>query len=104
MNGSIQSSTTTQRSVQATSSRKRWRLTKRLTPVGLEALPDFYDVRRGPTEPFYFYDPSETSPRFSYDPSDLAATGRYTVRFSGEWGQTVSLARGDMNIHLIELA
>jgi phage-related protein len=93
-----------QRSVQATNSRKRWRLAKRLTPAQLAALRDFYDARKGPTEPFYFYDPYETSPRFSHDPTGQAAAGRYAVRFSGEWNQSVDLGRADVNIELTELA
>jgi phage-related protein len=93
-----------QRSVQATNSRKRWRLAKRLTPAQLAALRDFYDARKGATEPFYFYDPYETSPKFSTDPTGQAVAGRYTVRFNGEWNQSVSLGRSDVNIELIELA
>lgn len=93
-----------QRSVQATTSRKRWRLANRLSPTALAALRDFYDARRGATEPFYFYDPYETSPRFSHDPTGQAAAGRYTVRFDGEWSQSVGLGRVDVSIELIELA
>jgi hypothetical protein len=93
-----------QRSVQATNSRKRWRLAKRLTPVQLAALRNFHDARKGPTEPFYFYDPYETSPKFSHDPTGQAVTGRYTVRFAGEWSQSVSLGRADVSIELIEVA
>jgi hypothetical protein len=93
-----------QRSVQATNSRKRWRLAKRLTSAQLAALRDFYDARKGPTEPFYFYDAYETSPKFSHDPSGQAVAGRYTVRFSGEWNQSVSLGRADVSIELIEVA
>ncbi|MCC6363024.1 MAG: hypothetical protein IT165_05835 [Bryobacterales bacterium] len=93
-----------QRFVQASNSRKRWRLAKRLTPVQLGALRDFYDARKGATEPFYFYDPYETSPKFSSDPTGQAVAGRYTVRFVGEWSQSVSLGRADVNIELIELA
>lgn len=37
-----------QRSVQATTSRKKWALTKRLTPTQLAALRTFYDARNGP--------------------------------------------------------
>lgn len=94
----------TQRSVQATNSRKRWRLAKRLTPAQLATLRDFYDARRGPTEPFYFYDPYETSPKFSHDPKGQAVAGRYTVRFAGAWNQSVALGRTDVFIELIELA
>lgn len=93
-----------QRTVQATNSRKCWRLAKRLTPVQLGTLRDFYDARKGPTEPFYFYDPYETSPKFSTDPTGQAVAGRYTVRFAAEWSQSVGPSRTDVGIDLIELA
>jgi phage-related protein len=93
-----------QRSAQASNSRKRWRLAKRLTAAQLAALRDFYDARKGPTEPFYFYDPYETSPKFSHDSSGQAVAGRYAVRFAGEWNQTVFLGRSDVSIELIEVA
>lgn len=93
-----------QRMAQAANSRKRWRLSKRLTPTQLAALRDFYDARKGPTEPFYFYDPYETSPKFSHDPTGQAVAGRFIVRFAGEWSQTVGLGRSDVSIELIELA
>ena len=93
-----------QRSVQANNSRKRWRLTKRLTPAQLSALRDFYEARTGPAEPFYFYDPYETSPKFSHDPTGQAVAGRYTVRFASPWQQSVTLARADLTLELIELA
>lgn len=93
-----------QRSVQATNSRKRWRLTKCLTPAALQTLRDFYDARKGRTEPFYFYDPYDTVPKFSYDPTGEATTGRYTVRFDSDWSQSVGLGRSDVQIELVELA
>jgi hypothetical protein len=93
-----------QRCGEATNSRKRWRLAKRLTPVQLATLRDFFDARKGPTEPFYFYDPYETSPKFSHDPTGQAVTGRYTVRFAGAWEQNTSLARTDLSLELMELA
>ena len=92
------------RAAAANNSRKRWRLAKRLQPTPLQALRDFYDARSGPTEPFYFYDPYETNPKFSWDPTGVATTGRYTVRFDGEWSQTVGPGRSDLSIELIELA
>jgi len=92
------------RSVEATNSRKAWRLAKRLTPVQLAALRDFYEARKGPTEPFYFYDPYETSPRFSYDPTGQSLAGRYMVRFGGSWSQSVGLGRADVTIELVEVA
>jgi len=92
-----------QRSVQATNSRKRWRLAKRLTPALLAALREFYDARKGQTEPFYFYDPYETNPKFSWDPTGAAVTGRYTVRFNTDWSQSVGLGGSDVEIELVEL-
>ena len=85
-------------------SRKRWRLAKRLTAALLQQLRDFYDARKGPEEPFYFYDPYETVPKFSYDPTGSATQGRYTVRFEGAWEQSVGLGRADVEISLVELA
>ncbi len=93
-----------QRSVQATNSRKRWRLAKRLAPAQLQNLRDFYDARKGPAEPFYFYDPYETSPKFSHDPTGQAVAGRYTVRFGGDWGYLFGLGRADVTFELIEVA
>jgi hypothetical protein len=93
-----------QRAVLASNSRKRWRLAKRLPPTLLEQLRDFYEARKGPTEPFYFYDPYETNPKFTYDPTGAATAGRYSVRFEGEWNQTAGLGRSDVSIELVELA
>lgn len=93
-----------QRYVQASSSRKRWRLAKRLAPTALAALRDFYDARRGSTEPFYFYDPYETTPKFTHDPTGQATAGRYTVRFANPWSESITLGRADLAIELIELA
>jgi phage-related protein len=93
-----------QRSVQATNSRKRWRLSKRLTPAQLSALRDFYEARRGPQEPFYFYDPWETAPRFSSDPTGQATQGRYTVRFEGGWEQSTGIGLIEVALELVELA
>jgi hypothetical protein len=92
-----------QRSVQATTSRKRWRLAKRLPPALLQELRDFYTARGGPAEPFYFYDPYETNPKFTSDPTGQAVAGRYTVRFNGDWQQSSGAGRLDAQIELIEL-
>ena len=93
-----------QRSVLATNSRRRWRLAKRLTPTALQTLRDFFEARNGFTEAFYFYDPYDTNPKFSYDPTGVATTGRYTVRFNGDWQQSSGLGRSDVQIELLELA
>jgi phage-related protein len=94
----------TQRSAAATNSRKRWRLVKRLTSDRLQQLRTFYAARKGPTEPFYFYDPYETNPKFSWDPTGVAIAGRYTVRFDCGWEQSCGLGRSDVTIELLELA
>jgi phage-related protein len=93
-----------QRSVQATTSRRRWRLAKRLAPSQLAELRAFYEARNGPVEPFYFYDPYETSPRFTHDQTGQSTFGRYIVRFDCEWNQNTGPARSDVQIDLIELA
>ncbi len=93
-----------QRGLLVATSRKRWRLGKRLTPDQLATLQAFYDARNGPQQPFYFYDPYDTSPKFSYDPTGVATQGRYTVRFDGYWEQSVGIGRADVEISLIELA
>jgi phage-related protein len=92
-----------QRSALVATSRKRWRLAKRLTPDAIEELGDFYDARHGPQEPFYFYDPYETSPKFTPDPTGQAIPGRYTVRFEGSFDQSVGLGRADVEIQLVEI-
>lgn len=70
----------------------------------MQALRDFYEARRGPTEPFYFYDPYETSPKFTHDPTGKVVPGRHTVRFAVPWEQSTSLVRTDLTLELIELA
>lgn len=80
--------TTEARSVPVNNSRKRWRLAKRLQPTPLQALRAFFEARGGPTEPLYFYDPSETNPKFSWDPTGVTTTRRYTVRFDGQTNRT----------------
>jgi len=93
-----------QRSVLASNSRKRWRLAKRLTPTELTALRDFYEARKGPQEPFYFYDPWDANPKFSYDPTGQATQGRYTVRFAGGWEQSAGIGLIEVTLELVEIA
>lgn len=85
-------------------SRKSWRLSKRLAPAAIAILRSFYDARKGPTQPFYFYDVWETDPKFSYDATGVDTTGRYTVRFEGNWEQRAGIGRGDVEIALVQLA
>lgn len=92
-----------QRSLQVATSRKSWRLSKRLAPADLEELRDFYDARHGSQQPFYTYDVTETSPKYSYDETGVATTGRYTVRFEGPWQQSMGIARGEVEIAYAEI-
>lgn len=84
--------------------RFRWRLTKRLTAAKLTALRDFYDARKGGTEPFYFYDPHECVGFGNHDETGASEDGRFVVRFAGEWRQSMGIGRGDVTVELIELA
>lgn len=96
-----------QRTRQADTSRKAWQLTQRLTPAQLQALRTFFDARKGPTEPFYFYNPWETNPKFQagYDPTGATTQGRHTVRFANsEWSESIAPGRAEVSIELIELA
>ncbi len=85
-------------------SRKHWRLSKRLTPAQLSELRDFYEARKGGHEPFYFYDPYESSPKFSSDPTGQSLDGRYMVRFDGAFSQEIGIGRADVQIALIQIA
>lgn len=92
-----------QRGRLADTSRKRWRLGKRLTAAELETLRDFYDERNGPQEPFWFYDLWETVPLFTHDPTGIALDGRYAVRFEGAWQQGSHSVRIDIPMELMEV-
>ncbi len=93
-----------QRSRLAETSRKTWKTSRRLTPSVLATFRAFFDARRGPTEPFFFYDPWDADPKFSYDPTGTSLPGRYIVRFEGAWEQSVGIGRADVDLTLIELA
>lgn len=88
----------------AENSRKAWILGQRLSAAQLVTLRNFFMARKGVTEAFYFYDVYETSPLFTYDAGGAALTGRYKVRFEGEFGSTWSMLRHDVSLQLIEVA
>jgi hypothetical protein len=83
-------------------SRKSWELSRRLTPTLLATLRAFFDARKGPQEPFFFYDPWDSG--FTYDPTGVQTLGRYTVRFEGSWSQAAGIGRTDVDLALVELA
>jgi len=83
-------------------SRKSWQISKRLSAFELGELRSFYELRKGPLEPFYFYDPWESG--FTHDPTGAQTDGRYTVRFDSGWQQTSSIGRNTASFSLIQLA
>ena len=93
-----------QRSMQAATSRKRWRLAKRLTPSQLTQLRSFFEAHGAGLQPFFFYDGLESIPRWNYDPTGLDPNGRFTVRFVSGWNQSVGLGRADAEIEFVEVA
>jgi len=82
-------------------SRKAFEIGKRLTATELATLRTFFTDTGH--DCFFFYYPWETDPLFSYDEAGTEATGRYTVRFDGEWSQQNGMGRGDVSIRLVEV-
>lgn len=99
----------TQRTVLTDSSRKSWVQSKRLTAEQTETLRAFVEARRGPLEPFYYYDPyspaSGQAIGSNYDATGVSTVGRYTVRFTGVWAQNAAgPGRINVDIGMNELA
>lgn len=92
-----------QRSLQASTSRRRWERSVKLSYSDLETFRWFYDQHQGSLIPFYFYDSWETSPKFVYDPTGVATIGRYAVRFDSLWQQSSELSMTDFDVALVEL-
>ena len=86
-----------QQQVLSDSSRKHFRLAKRLTALQLAELRSFYLARI--TDAFYFY-----PKRADHDPSGESTVGRYLVRFDGPWNESLGLGRSTAELQLVELA
>lgn len=95
-----------QSSALVATSRRAWTLRKRLTAAQVADLWAFWTAHQHTA--FYFYNPFEPAsgqlPGSNYDQSGASIVGRYTVRFDGEWNQTMTLGRTDCEINLIEVA
>ena len=92
---------TVERSQLASSSRRTFTLSKRLTATAAAALKTFWDGQGGGLIPFLFYNLIEGP----YDPTGAATQGRYTVVFRSNWSQTTGLLRTEMpQIELVEVA
>jgi hypothetical protein len=75
----------------------------RLGATAMAALRAFYAARVGKQGPFWFYYGPETSPAWSHDPTGTETLGRYTVRFANDFTQQFGLARGEVEIELVEI-
>ena len=93
-----------QRRAITSTSRKAWRLSKRLTPDEYDALLAFYESVGGPMVPFYFYDGTETTPLWSWDATGVSTTGRYAVVFRNHWRAEFGFPRHNVDIELVEVA
>ena len=88
---------TIQRSQLAQTSRRTFRLNKRLDASALSALYNFWVSQNGGLTPFAFYNPFDVALGqqigSSHDPTGNNTQGRATVVFRGNWAQATDLAR-----------
>ena len=99
---------TIQRSQLGQTSRRTYRLAKRLDPSSLSALYSFWIAQMGGLTAFCFYDPFDVpagAPIGSnYDPAGNNLQGRVTVVFRGYWVQATDIARTNVSqIELVEV-
>ena len=100
---------TIQRSQLAQTSRRTFRLSKRLSASVLSALYSFWVSQKGGLTPFAFYNPFEVAAGqqigSNYDPTGNSTQGRVTVVFRGSWVQATDLARSNVQgLELVEVA
>ena len=99
---------TIQRSQLAQTSRRTFRLSKRLSASLLSALYSFWVSQKGGLTPFAFYNPFEVTSGqqigSNYDPTGNSTQGRVTVVFRGPWAQATDLARSNVQgLELVEV-
>lgn len=85
-----------------TSSRKSWRMDAAVSSTILTSLSAFYLARKGPLQPFYFYDLTLTTT--VYDATGALTAGRHVVHFSREYRQDLVIGKSSAAIELTELA
>ena len=100
---------TVQRSQLAQTSRRTFRLSKRLTASLLSALYSFWDSQNGGMTPFAFYNPFDVASGqqigSNYDSTGNNTQGRVTVVFRGNWAQATDVARTNVQrLELVEVA
>jgi hypothetical protein len=79
-------------------SRRTFVQSKRLSPADLLTLRAFRDSVRHAA--FWFYHCKEGI----YDPTGVLTTGRYTVRFEGNWSQSSYIPRTEAQVSMVEVA
>ena len=98
---------TIQRSQLAKTSRRTFRLTKRLSSSALAALYAFWTTQMGGTTAFCFYDPFDVASGAqigsNYDPAGNNLQGRVTVVFRGNWSQATDVCRSNLALELVEV-
>ncbi|MEI9971040.1 MAG: hypothetical protein WDO73_02750 [Ignavibacteriota bacterium] len=99
--GNEYSDGTPERMALTASSRRSWKVAKRLAPVALLALRNFLDAH--PVDAFYIYALKETAPPFTWDPTGAALPGRYLVRSAGGWNQSTYIPRADCSAEFVEI-
>jgi hypothetical protein len=100
---------TIQRSQLAQTSRRTFRLSKRLSASVLSALYGFWVSQKGGLTPFAFYNPFEVTSGqqigSNYDPTGNSTRGRVMVVFRSAWAQATDLARSNVQgLELVEVA
>jgi hypothetical protein len=99
---------TIQRSQLARTSRRTFRLSKRLSASVLSALYTFWVSQTAGLTPFAFYDPFDVASGqqigSNYDSTGNNTQGRVTVVFHGNWAQATDVARTNVQgLELVEV-
>ena len=97
------------RSQLAQTSRRTFRLTKRLSASLLSALYSFWVSHNAGLTPFTFYNPFDVASGqqigSNYDSTGNNTQGRVTVVFRGNWAQVTDVARTNVQgLQLMEVA
>ena len=87
-------------------SRRAWSLKRRLAAAAIATLWTFWTGNQHTA--FYYYDPFEPASGqavgSNYDATGVSTQGRYTVRFNGDWNESIFIPRADCTLDLIEVA
>jgi len=87
-----------QRRYDASTSRKAWGISKRMTFDEWDDLVEFFGDRKGALEPFFFYPNAD-----EHDPTGASTTGRFRVRFEAGLSRSMQLARSAVDLRLIQV-